>query len=190
MAHRPPRATKQKALEGFHLMEEDSSNEDNLGPQRAFARHMAESVSSGPATEPLLDMDMSSADMSFEMDRDESNLDSARSGGESERGASRGARGRGARSGARGRGARRGGRRQYNPPLASVEERHRVQRLRDDRVNRIKELIDEMREEEAKALLLKVETLFLTHKANTKDQHIGWDWWHSGQKTEPPRISL
>ena len=27
MAHRPPRATKQKALEGFHLMEEDSSNE-------------------------------------------------------------------------------------------------------------------------------------------------------------------
>jgi hypothetical protein len=102
---------------------------------------MAESVSSGPATEPLLDMDMSSADMSFEMDSDESNLDSARSGGESERGASRGARGRGARSGARGRGARRGGRRQYNPPLASVEERHRVQRLRDGRVNRIKVML-------------------------------------------------
>ena len=102
---------------------------------------MAESVSSGPATEPLLDMDMSSADMSFEMDSDESNLDSARSGGESERGASRGARGRGARSGARGRGARRGGRRQYNPPLALVEERHRVQRLRDGRVNRIKVML-------------------------------------------------
>ena len=111
---------------------------------------MAESVSSGPATEPLIDMDMSSADMSFEMDSDESNLDSARSGGESERGASRGARGRGARSGARGRGARsgargrgarRGGRRQYNPPLASVEERHRVQRLRDGRVNRIKVML-------------------------------------------------
>ena len=102
---------------------------------------MAESVSSGPATEPLIDMDMSSADMSFEMDSDESNLDSAKSGGESERGASRGARGRGARSGARGRGARRGGRRQYNPPLASVEERHRVQRLRDGRVNRIKVML-------------------------------------------------
>ncbi|CAL8302265.1 unnamed protein product [Gadus morhua 'NCC'] len=51
MAHRPPRATKQKALEGSHLMEEDSSNEDNLGPQRAFARHMAESVSSVPEVE-------------------------------------------------------------------------------------------------------------------------------------------
>ncbi|CAL8376820.1 unnamed protein product [Gadus morhua 'NCC'] len=38
MAHRPPRATKQKALEGFHLMEEDSSNED-LSPSLRIENH-------------------------------------------------------------------------------------------------------------------------------------------------------
>ncbi|KAI8496778.1 hypothetical protein Bbelb_254330 [Branchiostoma belcheri] len=127
MAGRPRRATKEKAIERFRMLDDD--DEDNPARGRAFARHLeqrnqvnqpADATPLQPQEDPQEDMDMSLplADLSIDTDASEDGSDE--SGGEEdgdveeedaeEEETEQGSRGRGGRGrGGRGRGGSAGG---------------------------------------------------------------------------------